>query len=175
MTNTNDNNFRNQIVALLPRMRRFAYTLTSNREDADDLVQAACERALSRRNQWEPGSRLDSWMFRIIHTQRIDMTRSQRSRSVHVPLEEITHRPTGANGKNKIEASIMLRQVLQAMEQLSESDRVVLALVCIEGLSYKDSAATLEVPIGTVMSRLARARHRLHELVNSKDTPVYEC
>lgn len=174
MTNTNDNNFRDQIVALLPRMRRFAYTLTSNREDADDLVQAACERALSRRHQWRPGSRLDSWMFRIIHTQRIDMTRSKRSRSVHVPLEERSFGSTGANGKNKIEASIMLRQVLQAMGQLSESDRAVLALVCIEGLSYKDSAATLGVPMGTVMSRLARARQKLHKLVYSKDTFAYE-
>ena len=102
------------------------------------------------------------------------MTRSKRSRSVHVPLEKRTLRSTDANSKNKIEASIMLRQVLQAMEQLSESDRVVLALICIEGLSYKDSAATLGVPIGTVMSRLARARHRLHELVYSKDTFVYK-
>lgn len=102
------------------------------------------------------------------------MTRSQRSRSMHVPLEERTLRSTGANCKNKIEASIMLRQVLQAMGQLSENDRVVLALVCIEGLSYNDSAATLGVPMGTVMSRLARARHRLHELVYSKDTLVYE-
>lgn len=102
------------------------------------------------------------------------MTRSKRSRSVHVPLEERSFGSTGANGKNKIEASIMLRQVLQAMGQLSESDRAVLALVCIEGLSYKDSAATLGVPMGTVMSRLARARHRLHELVYSKDTFAYE-
>ncbi len=173
MANTNDN-FRDQMVALLPRMRRFAYTLTSSREDADDLVQAACERALSRRHQWRPGSRLDSWMFRIIYTQRIDMTRSQWSRREHVPLEERTFRSTGANGENKIEASIMLRQVLKAMEQLSESDRAVLALVCIEGLSYKDGAATLAVTMGTLMSRLARARHRLHELVYSKNTLVYE-
>ncbi len=174
MTNTNDDYFRDQMVALLPRMRRFAYTLTSNKEDADDLVQAACERALSRRHQWRPGSRLDSWMFRIIHTQRIDMTRSKRSRSVHVPLEERMFKSNGTGGKNKMESSIMLRQVLQAMEQLSEIDRAVLALVCIEGQSYKESAATLGLPMGTVMSRLARARKRLHELVNSKDTFVHE-
>lgn len=170
MVNTNTDNFRNDIVALLPRMRRFAYTLTSNREDADDLVQAACERALKRRHQWQPGSRLDSWLFRIIYTQRIDMTRSQRVRNVHIPLEEGTFRSTGSNGASKIEATIMLRQVLKAMEQMSEDDRAVLALVCIEGLSYKEGAAVLAVPVGTLMSRLSRARQKLHGLVYSKET-----
>ncbi len=76
------------MVALLPRLRRYAYTLTSSREDADDLVQAACERALSRRHQWQTGTRLDSWMFRIIYTIRVDGIRSLQSRGVHVILEE---------------------------------------------------------------------------------------
>jgi RNA polymerase sigma-70 factor (ECF subfamily) len=168
MTNTNDNDFRNQIVALLPRMRRFAYTLTSNIEDADDLVQTACERALSRRHQWQPGTRLDKWIFRIIYTKRIDMTRLKRSRSIHVSLDERSCISNSDGGNNKIEANIMLGEVLQAMGQLSDRDRAVLALVCIEGQSYKDSASILDVPIGTVMSRLARARKRLYDLVYNK-------
>lgn len=161
--------FSSQIAALLPRMRRFAYTLTSNREDADDLVQAACERALRREHQWQPGSRLDSWLFRIIYTQRIDNTRLLRSRRLHEPLEEKTFQPEVNHDKEKIEANIMLRKVFRAMGQLPENDRAVLGLVCIEGLSYKDSAATLGIATGTVMSRLSRARKRLHTLVDKNE------
>ena len=169
-----DTEFREQIVALLPRMRRFAYTLTSNREDADDLVQAACERALSRKHQWQPGSSLASWVFRIIYTQRIDATRSQRSCKVHLPLEDRTLKTAGSRNREKMEAGIMLRQVFESMARLSESDRAVLGLVCIEGLSYKESAATLGIAVGTVMSRLSRARQRLHKLVHAKEAQTLE-
>jgi len=97
------------------------------------------------------------------------MTRSQRSRHIHVPLGKKILRSIGTNDGDKIEANILLGEVLQAMNQLSKMDRAVLALVCIEGFSYKDSAKTLGVPIGTVMSRLARARRRLYDLLFSKD------
>lgn len=100
------------------------------------------------------------------------MTRSQRSRNVHVPLEEKTLGSSDTDGINKIEANTMLGQVLRAMRQLPERDRAVLAIVCIEGLSYKDCAETLGVPIGTVMSRLARARHRLYKLLYRKDASM---
>lgn len=153
------------MVALLPRLRRYAYTLTSSREDADDLVQAACERALSRRHQWQTGTRLDRWMFRIIYTIRVDGMRSLQSRGVHVSMEEDC-RPTNAECKENLEAKLMLQRVLQAMKQLSDSNRQILALVCIDGLSYKDTAETLQVPMGTVMSRLARARRKLYELAH---------
>ena len=165
MAKNNKNRFHAQMVALIPRMRRFAYALTSNREEADDLVQTACERALNRKHQWRPGTRLDSWMFRIIYTQRIDMTRSQRVRKAYIHLEDKMLRGNTTTTNNEVESRIMLRQVLRAMENLSEKDRAVLSLVCIEGLSYKDSASTIGVPVGTVMSRLARARRRLHEAV----------
>ncbi len=157
--------FRDQIVALLPRLRRFAFSLTSNLADADDLVQSACERALSREDQWHPGTRLDSWMFRIIHTLRIDQTRSMRERKPHLPLEEATLRSTGNNEKNRIEAKITLDHVIKVMQRLPENDRLILSLVCVEGQSYKDAAATLQVPIGTIMSRLARARRKLYTMV----------
>ncbi|RTZ96134.1 MAG: RNA polymerase sigma factor [Deltaproteobacteria bacterium] len=161
--------FRDQIVALLPRLRRFAFSLTANLADADDLVQAACERALSREQQWRPGTRLDSWMFRIIQTLKIDQARSMRQRSPHLPLEETTFGPVGDNEKNRIEAKMALGQVARAMQRLPENDRLVLSLVCVEGQSYKDAALTLQVPIGTVMSRLARARRRLHTMVHQKN------
>lgn len=156
------------MVALLPRLRRYAYTLTSSREDADDLVQAACERALSRRHQWQTGTRLDSWMFRIIYTIRVDGIRSLQSRGVHVSMEE-DFRQTNDGCKEDLEAKLMLQRVLQAMKQLSDSNRQILALVCIDGLSYKDTAETLQVPIGTVMSRLARARRKLYELAHGSN------
>lgn len=159
--------FRTQMIDLLPRLRRFAYTLTSNRFDADDLVQAACERALARKKQFKVGTRMDSWMFRIIHTLRIDASRSSRSRTPHSSFnEEYDSRGAANSERNKIEAKMMLDNVTQAMAQLSENDRVVMALVCVDGMSYKETAETLDVPMGTVMSRLARARIKLNTLVH---------
>ncbi len=158
--------FRQQMIDLLPRLRRFAYTMTSNRYEADDLVQAACERALSRRHQFKMGTRLDSWMFRIIHTLRIDASRSLKFRTPHSSFDEKYDCGDAVkNEYNKIEARMLLENVKQAMVQLSENDRAVLALVCVDGMSYREAADTLAVPIGTVMSRLARARIKLTKLV----------
>jgi RNA polymerase sigma-70 factor (ECF subfamily) len=158
---------RAQLIALLPRLRRFALGLTGSRDDADDLVQAACERALNRLHQWQPDTRLDSWMFRIIKTIWIDQWRSQRARGEHVDLDSIEP-PAGSNGRQVTEVRSTLEAVCRAMEQLSDDQRLVLTLVSVDGLSYEEAAAVLEVPIGTVMSRLARARRRLHELLETK-------
>lgn len=158
--------FRQQMVALLPRLRRFAYSLTANQSDADDLVQAACERALDRQGQFRIGTRMDSWMFRIIHTMRIDSKRSKRSRTPHSSFNEEYDTPgTSKNDHQRMEARLMLSNVTQAMKRLSENDQLVLALVCVDGMSYREAAETLEVPVGTVMSRLARARIKLNTLL----------
>lgn len=159
--------FPDQLVSLLPRMRRFALSLTSNMDKADDLVQAACERALSRKHQWQPGTRLDSWMFKIIHRLMIDNAKSMRERKPHIALEEERFIATAINGMKKLEAKLRLQQVATAMQKLKDSDRLVISLVCIDGMSYKHAAETLQVPVGTVMSRLARARKKLHQLVTS--------
>jgi RNA polymerase sigma-70 factor (ECF subfamily) len=158
---------RAQLIALLPRLRRFALGLTGSRDDADDLVQATCERALNRLHQWQPDTRLDSWMFQIIKTIWIDQWRSQRARGEHVDLDSIEP-PAGSNGRQVTEVRSTLEAVCRAMEQLSDDQRLVLTLVSVDGLSYEEAAAVLEVPIGTVMSRLARARRRLHELLETK-------
>ncbi len=163
-----ENVFREQLVALLPRLRRFALFLTSDMTEADDLVQSACERALSRRLQWQPGSRLDSWMFSIIHHLMIDETRTMRRRKTHIPLEEGRFIATAMNGMKKLEAKLRLKQVAMAMQHLTDNDRLVISLVCIDGMSYKDAANTLQVPVGTVMSRLARARKKLYGLVHQR-------
>jgi RNA polymerase sigma-70 factor (ECF subfamily) len=124
-----------QLLGLLPRLGRFARGLTGSTEDANDLVQAACQRALEREHQWMPGTRLDSWMFRIVRTLEIVV-----------------------DGPRLIEARLTFDSVRRAVGKLPEAQREVLLLVCVEGLSYRETAETLGLPMGTVMSRLARAR-----------------
>ena len=157
--------FRDQLSALLPRLRRFALGLTADADRADDLVQAGCERALARQQQWQPGTRLDSWMFKIMQNLWIDQLRA-RSDIVDVEPEEIERVPD-RDWNRGIEAKLTLEQVMQAMQKLPAQMRSVLALVCIEDLSYREAADTLGVPIGTVMSRLARARLELHRILSS--------
>lgn len=156
---------RQQIVALLPRLRRFAYSLTGSLDEADDLVQAACERALGRLDQFTPDSRLDSWMFRIVQTVWIDRTRyGARWRKVSDPqiLEALAH---DARIYEQTEARHTLALVRAAIARLPEEQRLVIALVAIDGMSYQEAANTLGVPTGTVMSRLARARIKLGQAI----------
>ena len=159
-----ENDVRDELVALLPRLRRFACALTKSIDDADDLVQAACERALTRLHQWQRGSRLDSWMFRIVQTIWIDRMRAKRVRGTETDAGA-ADLIAGSHGERDMEARSALRRTREAMSRLAPEQRLVLALVSIEGLSYKEAAEVLDVPIGTVMSRLARARRRLHAMV----------
>lgn len=148
---------RDQIVALLPRLRRFARTLTRNPQDADDLVQLSIERALLHYRQWRPESRFDSWMFGIVRNGWIDEIRSRQRRSRMFLPEE-----SGENvGDAGDESQVSGLSVQQAMESLPEDQRLAVALVLIEGLSYKEAAEVMEVPIGTLTSRLARGREAL--------------
>ena len=163
-----DHAFRDELVALLPRLRRFALSLTGDMAEADDLVQAACEKALSRRKQFRAGSRLDRWMFTIIHHLLIDESRSMRKKKPHLPFDEGRIIGMAMNGMKKLEAKLQLQSVLAAMRRLSDRDRQVLALVCIDGMSYREAAKTMQVPVGTVMSRLARARKKLYALVRQE-------
>src|SRR5258706_2363110 len=145
-------NVREQLAALLPRLRRFGRTLARNREDADDLVQIALERALTRAHQWQPGTRLDSWMFRIMQNAWIDEVRARaRHDQTFVPEEE-----GEGVGVSTTQAQIDAIAVRRAVAQLSDEHRAVVGLVLIEGLPYKEAAQVLEIPIGTLTSRLAR-------------------
>ena len=152
--------FRRELVALVPRLRRFALGLAGNSADADDLVQAACEKALKNRDQFLPGSRMDSWMYRIIQTGWLDLRRRQGVRGAAVDPDD-AHLSDEGKAANLPEDRLMLAQVRRAMAALPEGQREVLALVAIEGLSYRETAETLNLPIGTVMSRLSRARESL--------------
>lgn len=149
---------RAELVALLPRLRRFGYALTGSPADGDDLVQGACERALARLDQFRPGTRLDSWMYRIMQNLWIDDRRSARAqRETGVDAADLETLAVG-DARREIDGRLSLAAVRRAVAALSEEQRAVLALVCVEGLSYKDAAGVLDIPIGTVMSRLARAR-----------------
>lgn len=155
--------FRAELIGLLPRLRRFALGLTLDSAKADDLVQAACERALARQQQWQPGTTLDRWMFRILRNLWID---GRRADSALVEMEdEDVKRIPDRDWDQGMEARLALAQVLRVMAHLSPDMRAVLAVVCVEGLSYREAAELLQVPIGTVMSRLARARLELHRLL----------
>ena len=153
-----------ELAALLPRLRRFARSLTFHREDADDLVQIAVEKAMNRSAHFEPGTRVDSWMFRIIKNAWIDEVRS-RSRRDHLfaPEEEGEH-----VGDDSAAAHQQRLAIQKAMSLLSEDHRIVIGLVLVDGLPYKEAAAVLEIPVGTLMSRLSRAREALQGLLSDQ-------
>ena len=155
-----------QLPDLLPRLRRFAIGLTGSRDAGDELLQAACERALSRRHQWTPGTRLDSWMYRIIQNLWISELRRRGSQGETVEAEILESVPA-ADGRRDTEMQLTLDEAFRALARLPEDQRVILLLVCVEGYSYKEAAAALELPIGTVMSRLARARLKLVDLIDA--------
>ena len=153
-----------EIAALLPRLRRFARTLTNaQRDDADDLVQLAVEKALTRLSQWQPGTRVDSWMFRIMQNAWIDEIRS-RQRRAETALDEDGLEALAPVEPGRLAEQLALRR---AIASLGEEQRAVVGLVLVEGLSYAEAAEVLGWPIGTVTSRLARAREQLQTLLDA--------
>jgi RNA polymerase sigma-70 factor (ECF subfamily) len=150
-----------ELVTLLPRLRRFARALARNVHDADDLVQLTVERALARRDQWKPDSPLANWMFGILRNAWIDELRT-RARNDRVFTAESAGQDVG-DPRQSDQAELL--SVQEAMARLPEDQRLAVALVLIEGLSYKEAAHVMEVPIGTLTSRLARARETLQALL----------
>ncbi len=157
---------RHRLAELLPRLRRFARTLTHHREDADDLVQLALERALLRLDQWQPGTRLDSWMFTIMKNAWIDEVRARGRRDALLLPEEAGENVGQAVGDWPVDRQHQRIDVQRAMAQLNDDQRLVVGLVLVEGLPYKEAAAVLGVPIGTLTSRLARARETLQAILS---------
>lgn len=155
---------RIKIVSLLPRLRGFALSLARSNDAADDLVQATCEKALRASDSWTPGTRLDSWMFRIMQNHWIDGRRAQRpQQSID---EDAGPQIEGDDGERIAEARLTLGSVRGLVERLPDEQRSVLLLVCVEELSYREAADALDIPIGTVMSRLSRARRMLFEALD---------
>jgi len=156
--------FDTELVAMLPRLRRFAHTLSKNGTDADDLTQATVERALRSRTQWQDGTRLDSWLYRIMRNLWIDTSRARARRTrVEAPEEEAER--IGEDPRDAIEASIELQRMTAAMQRLPEEQREVVSLILVAGFGYREAAEVLGLPIGTVSSRLVRGRTALLQLV----------
>jgi RNA polymerase sigma-70 factor, ECF subfamily len=146
-----------RIALLLPRLRRFARTLSRNQHDADDLVQTAVERAWRHLDQLRPGANLGSWMFGIMKNAWLDNLRARR-RHGEVPLPE----DSGEHPLvSPVDSDADLWAVSEAMSKLPEEQRLAVALVLVEGMSYKEAAGVLEIPMGTLTSRLARGRMAL--------------
>lgn len=150
-----------EIIALLPRLRRFARTITRHVDDADDLVQVAVERALKRLDQQRPDGRLDGWMLKIIKNAWIDEVRARVRRDPLFAPEE-----AGAHvGEGSAEADQQALSIQAAMARLPEEQRLAVSLVLVEGLAYQEAADVLDVPIGTLTSRLSRARDALQAML----------
>ena len=139
---------RQRIVEFLPRLRRFAYVLTGDVDRGDDLVQETCARALSRLDRLpQPGTRLDSWMFRIAQTRWYDRMRAQKVRGEILDLDAARDVP-GDDGRQITEHRFALAKVVEGISRLSPEQRILIALIVVDGRSYKEVAEILEIPIG---------------------------
>jgi RNA polymerase sigma-70 factor (ECF subfamily) len=149
-----------QLRELLPRLRRFARWLTRDANGADDLIQATLERALSRWRSRRDDTALRAWLFSIAYRQFLD---DQRRARRHALLLELLGRSASVE-QPSVEREVVAQSVVEALERLSDEQRHLLLWVSVEGLSYREVANLLGVPIGTVMSRLSRARNALRRL-----------
>ncbi|MEX2469401.1 MAG: RNA polymerase sigma factor [Pseudohongiellaceae bacterium] len=151
-----------QLLELLPVLRRFSWSLTNSAHDADDLLQATVERLLSKGVPDDVG--MEKWAFTVCRNLWIDDYRSRKVRKNAEWDPMLTDRLT-TDGERDMHAQLDLARVNKAIEELPKDQHLVLSMVTVQGLSYQGVAETLEIPIGTVMSRLARARVRLAELL----------
>ncbi|WP_421788581.1 sigma-70 family RNA polymerase sigma factor [Hyphobacterium sp.] len=162
-----DAEFRAALLDLLPRLRRFARSLARNDADADDLLQMALERALTRSGQFVAGTRLDSWMYRIIKNIWIDESRARQRRARTFAPQEAG---LGVGAEDPaFDKRIRAMSVETAMQDLPDEQRVAVSLVLVEGLSYKEASAVLDVPMGTLTSRLARGRQALEARLSDSE------
>lgn len=157
-----------QLREVIPRMRRFAISLTRNPTSADDLVQSSLEKALSAWADKRPDGDLRAWLFAILYRQFLDAHR--RSRRYRRMLDFFT----GASEDDyepSVERTVVAQSTLQAFDRLNTEQRALLLWISVEGLSYKEVAEILDVPVGTVMSRLSRARQALRQLSDGEIMP----
>lgn len=157
------------ILIELPRLRRYARAMVSERAAADDLVQDTLEKAWSRVSQWRAGSDLRAWLFSIMHNLRVDQLR-RPGLSTSPMDDEYVDPPTRATQTDRLE----VQNLESALARLPEEQREVLLLVALEEMSYQEVASTLGIPIGTVMSRLSRGRERLRLILDGQQpsTPL---
>lgn len=155
--------FEAELAGLLPRLRRFARALARDAADADDLVQTALERALKARDSWTPGTRLDAWMMRIMRNCWIDETRGRARRGSRL-APEAEGLAVGDPAADP-EQALAFRDVERALAALPVPQREVIALVLVEGFAYREAADILDIPMGTLTSRLTRGRQALVQML----------
>jgi RNA polymerase sigma-70 factor (ECF subfamily) len=152
-----------QLEDEIPHLRRYARSLCHDPERADDLVQDCLERAISRANQFQPGTDLRRWLFTILKHGFIDIRRANARRGIHVPLEDWS---SSASHKPEQPSHLEARDVLEAIDHLRREERDVIDFVVFKGMRYRDVSSKLHVAVGTIKSRLARARHSLAEITH---------
>lgn len=154
--------FEQDLVEALPKLRRFALSLCRRGDVADDLVQTTVERAVAGRARFDPATRLEPWLFRILRNAWIDQTRRSATRGTEIDVNDALEAAI-VDGPRQTEARLMLQRTEEAMATLPDEQREVIVLVCFEEMSYAEAADILGIPKGTVMSRLARGRAALAE------------
>lgn len=160
------NDFARLIEAEIPRLRRYARALTRDVTRADDLVQSCLARAVAKQHLWQPGTDLRAWLFTILHNQHVNDVRRSVREGVSVAVEEVASVLTVHPNAY---ATLQLRDLEAAIEKLPQEQRQVILLVGLEGMRYEEVAAILQVPVGTVRSRLSRGRDQLRRLMDMDD------
>jgi RNA polymerase sigma-70 factor, ECF subfamily len=160
--------FESLVEQEIPRLRRYARALTRDTARADDLVQDTLVRAITKGHLWEFGTDLRAWLFTIMHNQYVNMVRRAVRDMNAVDIDQLSD---GLVATTDPTASSQLRELEQALDRISEEQREVILLVGLEGVSYEDAAQILDIPVGTVRSRLSRGRDALRELL---DMPTRE-
>ena len=150
-----------QIEPVIPALRRYARTLVRNHAAADDLVQDCLERAVRHWGQRRDDGNPRPWLFAILHNLAVNQFRRTASRGRHVTIDEVPDHEVGQNAVQ--EQKLMYQDVIEKLAKLPDEQRAVLLLVAVEDLTYAEAARVLNIPIGTVMSRLSRARERLQQ------------
>lgn len=153
-----------ELISLLPNLRRYALALCRDPHIADDLVQTTAERAFAARGSRDPAVKVDAWLFRILRNAWIDMTRRSRTRGEEIDIADAPDL-AGVDGRLVTETQLMLSAASAALATLPEQQREVLILVCVEEMTYAEVAGLLDVPVGTVMSRLSRARSAIARIL----------
>jgi RNA polymerase sigma-70 factor (ECF subfamily) len=159
------NDFARLLEAQIPRLRRYARALTRDVSRADDLVQSCLTRAVAKQHLWQPGTDLRAWLFTILHNQHVNDVRRSVREGIAVELGEVHQQTVQSNAIPTLE----LRDLERAMGRLAAEQREVILLVGLEGMAYEEVAAVLNVPVGTVRSRLSRGRDQLRRLMGMEE------
>lgn len=159
--------FLSELEQCIPALRRYAFTLFFNQEEADDLVQDCLEHALNKQSLWKPDTSLRAWLFTMQHNLYINQLRKQgRQPIMDVETEFLGHR------LEPDKSDILMDDINRCIQQLPDEQRQVLLLVTVEGFTYQQVAKIIASPVGTVMSRLSRARNTLQILMGDNSTPA---